>query len=238
MCMSRHQTCSVITIQVKILLKIKHGVSKNTAITVNYANYFVQLCGNDHPPRLWQPYTLRIRVQVQTSCCIKGTTQSILNNVIVDLLLYFKWHTLQLLRFRAIIWHWKCYVTAKLTAVLWLVNTACNWMGIYIFQRLSWTRASTTLALVWKPNTHRSCHRKKFTHKENHLRKWPIQRLQSGCLFVSLKMPAFKQKSETALKRKLIRDICNVLARKVLLRHSNKNLAWVFFHQSNVLTPC
>lgn len=89
----------------------------------------------------------------------------------------------------------------QLPTVLWLADTARHWM-VYIFQRLSYTRANTTLPLEPKHNIHSS------RHMNNPLLRTGICQndrygplaFGSGCLFISLELRAFK--SEMALKRK------------------------------------
>lgn len=85
--------------------------------------------------------------------------------------------------------------------VLRLADTARRWM-VYIFQRLSCTRATTTLPLARKHSAHSS------RHMNNPLLRTGICQndrygplaFGSGCLFISLELRV--SKSGTALKRK------------------------------------
>lgn len=114
----------------------------------------------------------------------------------------------------------------QLTTVLWLADTARHWM-VYIFQRLSCTRAATTLPLARKHNTHSSRHMNNPILRTGicqNDRYGPLA-FGSGCLFISLELHAFK--SETALKgkKKHIPDIFTVLEGKGLQRQSeNKKI--------------
>lgn len=132
----------------------------------------------------------------------------------------------------------------QLTTVLWLADTARHWM-VYIFQRLSCTRAATTLPLARKHNTHSSRHMNNPILRTGicqNDRYGPLA-FGSGCLFISLELHAFK--SETALKGKKkpyprhFHSFGGESAAETKWKQRNKQTGHVCFSpQSDILTPC